>query len=259
MLTPARRRGHEFLDDASLDGDVAVRSLHDVARSNTLFGGRRAVLVAVDEVLATRANGAATLLDVGTGVGDIPFHARRLAARRGVRLETIGVELSEPLARASRPRVGHAVLADGFQLPFADASVDVVTCSQVLHHFTEADGTRLLRELSRVARVRVVVGDLRRSWLAAGGFWLASWALAFHPVSRHDGVVSVLRGFTVPELAALARAAGAAAPHVRRRLGWRVVASWAPVPRSAAMAGGPADPPADAPAVAAHASPPLSA
>jgi SAM-dependent methyltransferase len=243
VFTPARRRGHEFLDDPALDPATAVRSLHDVARSNTLFGGRRAVLAAVDAALpAIRARGSATLLDVGTGLGDIPFHARRVAERRGVRLTTIGLELSEPLARASHARVGHAVLGDGFALPFADASIDVVTCSQVLHHFPEADATRLLRELSRVARVRVIVGDLRRSWLAAAGFWLASWPLAFHPMTRHDGVVSVLRGFTATELDALARAAGVAAPEVRHRLGWRLVASWTPAHATAA----PAAPTADA-------------
>jgi SAM-dependent methyltransferase len=223
---PARRRGVEYLDEPGIDGATVVRSLGDVARSNALFGGRRAVLAAVGDALAGLRE--ASLLDVGTGLGDIPLHARRLAERRGVRLTTVGVELSEALARAARARVGHAVRADAFALPFADASVDVVTCSQVLHHFVEADATRLLAELQRVARRRVIVGDLRRSWLAAAGFWLASWPLGFHPVTRHDGVVSVLRGFTAPELEALARAAGARAPAVRRRLGWRLVASWRP-------------------------------
>ena len=94
MLTPSRRRGHEFLDDPSIDGATVVRSLHDVARANTLFGGRRAVLRALDAALpALAARGDdATLVDVGSGLGDIPFHARRLAARRGLRLETVGVE-----------------------------------------------------------------------------------------------------------------------------------------------------------------------
>ena len=230
MLIPRRRRGHEYLDDPAIDGAIVVRSLRDVARANTLFGGRRAVLRALDETLpALAARGAeATLLDVGTGMGDIPFHARRLAARRGLRLETIGVELSEPLARASRERVGHTVLGDGFALPFADGGVDVVTCSQLLHHFAEPDAERLLRELTRVARVRVIVGDLRRSWLAAGGFWLATFPLGFHPVSRHDGVVSVLRGFTAPELRDTVRAATGRDAVVRHRLGWRVTAVWSP-------------------------------
>jgi SAM-dependent methyltransferase len=247
MLIPRRRRGHEYLDDPAIDGAVVVRSLRDVARANTLFGGRRAVLRALDETLpALVERGAeATLLDVGTGMGDIPFHARRLAARRGLRLETVGVELSEPLARASRARVGHTVLGDGFALPFADGGIDVVTCSQLLHHFAEPDAERLLRELARVARVRVIVGDLRRSWLAAGGFWLASWPLRFHAVTRHDGVLSVLRGFTRGELTALARAAGAESPEVRHRLGWRVVASWSPA-RTASATSARVRPSADA-------------
>jgi SAM-dependent methyltransferase len=242
-LTPRRHRGAEHLDDPHLDGALTVRSLRDVARSNTLFGGRRAVLRALDGVLDDvlgaglagaggteegRAAGAASLLDVGTGLGDIPFHARRLAAARGVRLTTIGVELNAALAAASRVRIGHALVGDGFRLPFPDASVDLVTASQVLHHFAEPEAALLLRELDRVARVRVVVADLRRSWLAAGGFWLASWPLGFHPVSRHDGVLSVLRGFTAPELRALVRDATGADADVRHRLGWRVVASWRP-------------------------------
>ena len=47
MLTPSRRRGHEFLDDPAIDAALVVRSLTDVARANALFGGRRAVLRAV--------------------------------------------------------------------------------------------------------------------------------------------------------------------------------------------------------------------
>ena len=70
----------------------------------------------------------------------------------------------------------------------------------MLHHFEAADGARLLAEMNRVARVRVIVADMRRAWAAAVGFWFVSRALGFHPVSRHDGVVSVLRGFRSREL-----------------------------------------------------------
>jgi SAM-dependent methyltransferase len=232
VLTPARRRGVELIDDPALDPAVVVRSLHDVALSNTLFGGRRAVLLALAPALrAAAARGEAlTLLDVGTGLGDIPWHARALAARLGAPLRTVGVEVSEALARAAAPRAAHAVCADAFALPLPDRGVDVVTCSQLLHHFAEPDALRLLCELTRVARRLVVVSDLRRSWLAAGGFWVAARALRFHPVTCHDGVVSVLRGFTPAELRRLVPAAVGRPAVVCRRLGWRVVASWAPPP-----------------------------
>lgn len=226
-LAPRRRRGIEYLDLPDVEPGVAERSIADVTVSNRLFGGTRAVLVEVAAAIPALGT-TATLLDVGTGLGDIPAGARALAGRRGVDLRTIGLDAAEELVRASRRHGGYVVCGDAMRLPFASHSVDVVTCSQLLHHFTETDGDRLIRELDRVARVRVVISDLRRSYLAAAGFWAASWPLGFHPVTRHDGVVSVMRGFTTAELRQLVSAATGTAPTVRRRLGWRLTASWQP-------------------------------
>lgn len=226
-LTPARQRGIEILDAPDVDEALQVRSLQDVALANRLFGGARAALAEIAEALPARG-GSATLLDVGSGMGDIPRAAARLARTRGVTLTCFAIDASEALARACRDGGSLGVRADALALPFADASVDIVTCSQVLHHFDETCAPRVLRELDRVARGRAIVADLRRSWLAVAGIWAASFPLGFHPVSRHDGMVSVLRGFTAAELARLVQDSTGSAPRVRRRLGWRVTASWAP-------------------------------
>ncbi|MBA3673202.1 MAG: methylase, partial [Gemmatimonadaceae bacterium] len=77
-----------------------------------------------------------------------------------------------------------------------------------------------------VARRGVIVSDLRRSWIALGGFWLVTWPLGFHPVSRHDGATSVLRGFTADELRRHVRAATGRDATVRRHLGFRLTATW---------------------------------
>ena len=226
-LTPARRRGVELLEEPGVDAELLRRSLSDVARANRLFGGARAVLAELELVLPDLPRDA-TLLDVGTGIGDIPARATALASRRGIRLTTIGLDGAEALAAASRARTTAAACADARRLPFADRSIDVVTCSQVLHHFADDDARVVLREMHRVARVRVIVADLRRSWLAAAGIWAASFPLGFHPVSRHDGVVSVLRGYTSRELRGLVQAALGTPPVVRHRLGYRITASWTP-------------------------------
>jgi SAM-dependent methyltransferase len=152
-----------------------------------------------------------------------------VAARRGVTLHTIGVEAHEALARAALASTPSAVRADALQLPFADRSVDIVMCSQVLHHFVDrAPALAMLREMHRVAAHAVIVSDLRRSWFAAAGIWLASFPLRFHPVSRHDGVVSVLRGFTGHELRELVHAAVGRHPVIRHHLGFRTTAVWSP-------------------------------
>jgi len=244
ILIPPRRRGVEYLEEPGVDPALVRRSLADVARANRLFGGTRAVLVELDAVLraASRRSGFValsakdgdgthpplTLLDVGTGAADIPARARQLARRRGVALATFGVDESETLASASRIRLSGAVRGDALALPFATRSVDVVTCSQVLHHFPDDRALQVIRELDRVARVRVIISDLRRSWVAAGGIWLTSFPLGFHRVSRHDGVVSVMRGYTPTELSRLVTTAIGRPPVVRRRIGFRVTATWAP-------------------------------
>jgi 2-polyprenyl-3-methyl-5-hydroxy-6-metoxy-1,4-benzoquinol methylase len=228
MLTPSRRRGVEILDLPDVDPELVKRSLADVARANALFGGTSSALDELRNALKAVPR-EATLLDVGTGLGDIPCRAREEARRNGVELTTIGLDAAAELASASQSSVDFAVCADALRLPFADNSIDIVMCSQVLHHFDKRESAELLREMDRVARVRVIVSDIRRSWIAAAGLWLASFPLRFHAVSRHDGVVSVMRGFTPEELEDTVHEAIARRPVAHRRRAFRVTTSWAPV------------------------------
>ena len=227
MLVPPRRRGVEILDAPGTDPALARRSLQDVALANRMFGGTRAVLAELAPVWS-RVPQRATLLDVGTGAGDIPARARSEARRYGITLESIGLEATRALASDSRLGSPLALCGDARRLPFRDASVDIVICCQVLHHFVDGDALRLLAELDRVARTRVIVSDLQRSRIAAASIWLASFPLGFHPVSRHDGVVSVMRGFEAAELRTMVRDAVGQEPSVRYRFGYRITASWTP-------------------------------
>lgn len=226
-LTQPRTDHPEILDDRALDPRIVQRSMRDVALSNRLFGGTRAVLRELSdhlECLPPRL----MLIDVGTGLGDIPAAAGRMLARKHRDIFTIGVDASETLARASRTRLDAAIVADAAALPFREGAVHVATSSQLLHHFSTPDAAAVARELTRIASRLVIVSDIRRSRIAAAGLWLASFVLRFHPVSRHDGVASVRRGFTTTELAALAERALGRAVMVRRSVGFRVTATWSP-------------------------------
>lgn len=227
VLTPSRRRGIEILDNPAVDPALMKRSMRDVERANALFGGRRAALAELEPALK-ELHGRATLLDVGTGRGDIPEAAVQIARSFGVELHTVGLDISLPLVDENRNRTGHVLRGDALALPFRSRSVDIVLASQVIHHFTESSATALIREMNRVARHRVVISDLRRSFFAAAGLWLGSFPLGFHPVSRHDGVVSVMRGFLPFELADLVERTTGRRPAVVRRLGFRLTTSWTP-------------------------------
>jgi len=228
LLTPRRRYGSEFFDAPSDNQQLVLRTVADIRLSNVVFRGTQAAVAEVAQYFPQLAK-SATLLDVGTGMGDVPRDAARSAQQHGVALTTIGLDINVALARTATSSLSYGVCGSGTSLPFGDGSVDIVMCSQTLHHFRGADEAALLREMNRVARVAVVVSDLRRSWLAAAGFWLASFPLRFHSITRHDGVLSVLRGYTQGELAAVVSRAVGVRPSVHKRLGFRMTTSWVPV------------------------------
>jgi ubiquinone/menaquinone biosynthesis C-methylase UbiE len=219
--------GVEVLDDPGADPALVRAELKDLTLLNRWFGGTRAVIGALLPLLPGGPDATCTLLDVGTGSGDIPRAVARAAARRGVRVITIGLDRS-PLAARLAARDGLAtVVSDGGLLPLASRSVDFVVASQVLHHLPPELAARWIRECDRVARRAVVIADLRRARMAMAAMWAVSFPLGLHPATRHDAVVSLQRGYTVREFEELLRAAGVT-PRVYRRPIARVVAVWEP-------------------------------
>ena len=225
MLTPARRSTPEFLDDPSTDPSTVALSGSEIAQCNRLFGGKAALLSELTP-LWPALRPAATLLDVGCGVGDLPAAARASAEASGVALTVLALDRREVLAGRARARVDASIVADGFAIPMGDASVDIVTACQFLHHFNNEAISALAREMQRVARRRVVISDLRRNWIAASGVWLASWPLGMHAITRHDGFASVLKGFVPHELQRLLERAVDRRVDVAKRPAFRVTASW---------------------------------
>jgi SAM-dependent methyltransferase len=93
--------------------------------------------------LACRA-GNGVLLDLGCGGGVVTRAAEGIFAR------TIGLDLSPRILAASGKIADWRIAADTDALPFADESVDVVSCFAVLHHLFDA--AALVRETARVLK-----------------------------------------------------------------------------------------------------------
>jgi SAM-dependent methyltransferase len=218
--------GLELLDRHDADPADVRESLRNIARANRWFGGWWAVRHGLARLVAGLPPGSAlTLLDIGTGAGDLPSRAERWARRGGLRLRAFGLERNRTAARvASHAGIPTAVATAG-NLPLRTGAVDLVVLSQILHHLAPDAIVRLLGEADRLARVGVVVADLRRARAALAGFWVGSRLLRFDRATRADGLTSVRRGFTPAELSRLLLQAGIRTP-VERRPGFRLVAAW---------------------------------
>ena len=220
--------GVELLDDPRSDPASVAESLRNIARANRWFGGAAAVRFGLDRTLSEVAPGTVlSLLDLGTGLGDLPHVAVRWGARRGLQIRPVGLELNRSAAALAKSNGLATAVACAGMPPIRDKSVDVVLLSQVAHHLTADSVVRLFRACDRLARRAVIVADLRRHPLAAPAFRLGAWLLGFDRVTRADGVTSLLRGFSRPQLLQLTAQAGVSG-RVDQRPGFRLVATWRP-------------------------------
>ncbi|MEO8089459.1 MAG: methyltransferase domain-containing protein [Gemmatimonadales bacterium] len=220
--------GEELLDDPSAEPGAVAESLRNIGRANRWFGGAAAVRFGLARTLAGVPPGTTlTLLDLGTGLGDLPLVAARWAVSRGIRMVPVGLELNRVAAALASGGGVPTALACAGAPPIRDKSVDVVLVSQVAHHLTKDSVVDLLRTSDRLARRAVIVADLRRSSLGALAFWCGARLLGFDPVTVADGMTSIRRGFTRTEMRSLMATAGIAG-RVHRRPGYRLVASWLP-------------------------------
>ncbi|MFL5403011.1 MAG: methyltransferase domain-containing protein [Gemmatimonadales bacterium] len=222
--------GAELLDDPAADPSVVAQSLGNIARANRWFGGSAAVRFGLSRTLQDVQPGTTlSLVDLGTGLGDLPQVAVRWGASRGIRIAPLGLELNRAAARLAHATGLITAVGCAGAPPIRDKSVDVVLVSQVAHHLTRESVVHLFRICDRLARRAVIVADLRRHPVAPASFWCGARLLRFDPVTVADGMTSLRRGFRRNELATLLLDAGVSG-QVERRRGFRLVATWIPEP-----------------------------
>jgi ubiquinone/menaquinone biosynthesis C-methylase UbiE len=214
-LTPARIYEEELLDAGIGSDEDVTGNLSDLRLINRRLGGTRPIVKALVRLLSTNPPERISILDVGTGSADIPGRVIEWCSSRGIVCDTVALDVSERNLRLTRKRFRldpaiSLLRADAKSLPFQGGSFDIVIASQFLHHFEDSDVADLLASFARLARRAVVINDLARNLVpyyfirAAGSLFTRSY------LTRNDGPVSVLRGFTAGEFIELAKQAGLA-------------------------------------------------
>lgn len=189
----------ELLDHA--DPAEARANLRDLVRINERFGGHAVLRKLLAKV--AKPQQSFSLLDVGAASGDTARWVRNAyanAVTTSLDLHPVNVDA------ASHPKL----IADAFQLPFASNSFDFVLASLFLHHFTNEQVTRLLRNFHDVARQAVLVNDLERNILPYCFLPITRPFFGWNRITLHDGPVSVRASFREDELKALGYSAGIA-------------------------------------------------
>ena len=204
----------EIIDGPPVPFKDMACCMMDIARVNALFGGRMVTMIHVKRLLgALPTDRLITVLDVGTGAGDIPRELVRWARRQGRRIRIFALDRDAATLQIAATLVRDYpeiifVRGDALSLPIRAGSVDLTISAMTLHHLEPDAGVRYLAEMDRAARVGFVVNDLVRSRVAHWVVWLITRFITRGAISRHDGPLSVRRSYTPVEVCGLCEQAG---------------------------------------------------
>ncbi len=213
-----RAIAEEYMDAEDLDPDIYAAVLRDLAQVNSVTMARRPTLDFLSRV-AGRNETPIKILDVGYGDGDMLRRVARWAARRGIAVQLVGIDLnpnSAATAQAHTPANLAISYCTGDYADLAGQGWDVIISSLVAHHMSRDQLITFLRFMAAESARGWFVNDLHRHGFAWLGFPLLATLMRWHPIVRHDGQLSIARSYRPGEWPALLAEAGVAAQVVRR-------------------------------------------
>lgn len=203
---PQRSQAVELLDGLTEHPELTA-NLAEMAWLYRLSGGYRLGWRLLQPFLQNHTS----LLDLGAGNGQIGRWLQAASQQQSQSLKTFSLDLNYTIVASNQ----QALVGAGQALPFADQSIDIVFCAQMLHHCSSDQVIVLLREAQRVARRGIIIVDLQRSWL---GYWGAR-LVGLGPLTslgKHDGPLSVLRAWRSSEIQSMLQAAGIQHYHIEQ-------------------------------------------
>ena len=167
------------------------------------------------------------IVDLGSGSSDIPLALVAWAKKKGYPLQVLAVDRSSSACKIAQHHTRNCpditvLQGDAQQSFLKENGCDLVICSAFLHHFTDQEISGLLKDWASKSRAGIVVSDLHRHPLAYYGIVCLTRLLSRSRVIRHDGPLSVLKGFRKKELLAILERAGIRGA----RLKWRWAFRW---------------------------------
>jgi 2-polyprenyl-3-methyl-5-hydroxy-6-metoxy-1,4-benzoquinol methylase len=222
-MLEARSLADEMMDDPSLALSTYSAVLRDLARVNTVTLARRPTLGFLDRALGNAKQ--FRLLDVGFGDGDMLRAIARWAAKRGVDVELVGIDLNPRSEVVARAATSDPVTIDWRTGDYADQRNepwDFIVSSLVAHHMTHKQLIGFLRFMETYAKRGWFVNDLHRHGFAYTGFPLLAWLMRWHPIVRHDGRLSIARSYRPAEWPAMLAQADISSARIFRTFPFRL-------------------------------------
>ena len=207
----------ELLDDDAGTPSEIAESIADLRNINRRFGGISTTQQMIESIAERTGRNEFSLLDVGSGNGDLPGTVQAKLRDRGITIKVTLLDRVYSHLGGGTP----AVVGDALKLPFADDSFDLLTCNLFLHHLMPEEVVSFVRDSLRCCRIAIGINDLIRSRLHLA-FVYAGLPLFHSRITRNDAPASVRQAYTGSELRDLVANAGAARVDISKHYLYRM-------------------------------------
>ncbi len=194
-----------------LDGEVnpedLVLNLKELHTINTLLGGYR---ISTDALSGLELEGK-TLVDIGSGGGDMLDVIRQWTEKREVKMKLYGVDLKDHCinyAQSHLPKSLTFIQDDYRNVQNHIDHIDYLHACLFTHHLSDDQIVELIRfAINR--NITLIINDLERNPLAHYSIKLLTRLFSKSHLVKNDAPLSVLRGFKKKEWIAYLKKAGA--------------------------------------------------
>lgn len=206
LNTKFRTDEDEKMDDFSMKGEILRDALDKIANINQLLGGNRLTLYGVQKLIRNISkNEIITILDVGCGNGDMLRKLAEYGYKNNLNFQLIGIDANNfTINHAKQLSENYSNISflchDIFEESFRELKYDIVLCTLTLHHFKDNQIINLLNVFYTNSKIGIVINDLHRNAIAYRLFQVICFVFNLNKMSRDDGLISILRGFTKKEL-----------------------------------------------------------
>ncbi len=232
------------MDDPSLDPAEHQRALAGLRRINWICRTGHYVAQEIESIAKSRRLDSISVLDLGCGSGDVAISITK-SLSKSFTCRTEGWDISQTACDAATANASSqswiankatstSLLRRNTLISFRQVDVfeppevqfDFVYCCLFLHHFSESQAVEVLQNMTRLAKVAVIVDDLLRTNLGLLLAKLGCYGLSRSPVVHFDGPQSVRAAFSEKEVRQLAVQAHLDGVVVKRHWPQRYLLSW---------------------------------
>lgn len=195
----------EFLDAADCDPQLAACSYSFMRLVNRFAGGTRVVKdFLTREISSYDPTGPIRILDIGSGICDIPLAITKWARKKSLRVEFTCIETNETALKIASENIKKS----GFDsIELKHESIFEFNCRQhfdyaigslFFHHFQDEQILTIIEKLRSYVLKGILINDLRRNL-----FNFACCSVLFFLLPndlKHDALLSIRKGFKSVEL-----------------------------------------------------------